>query len=99
MLFRSGSFRPDANITRAEFIAMVNRMTGRAPEHPEDIDHDWMITWTDNPVDKWYYLDVQEATNSHGYERKGTRANGRSFNYERWTEPLPPRDWSELESN
>lgn len=76
---------------------MVNRMLERAPELESDLLED-MLTWTDN-MDRgqWYYLDVQEATNSHNYERKDTQVPGRSFHFESWTELLPIRDWSELE--
>lgn len=46
---------------------------------------------------QWYYLDVQEATNSHDYDRKDTIVPNRSFHYETWLELLPNRDWSALE--
>ena len=50
-----------------------------------------MNKWTDNmDTSKWYYLDVQEATNSHGYTRK-------TFNYELWRQMLPDPDWSRYE--
>lgn len=57
--YPDGTFRPDATITRAEMMAMVNRATSRTPR-------DGARTWSDN-ADKaaWYYLDVQEATNNH----------------------------------
>lgn len=76
---------------------MANRMFERAPELKTDLLSD-MVTWSDN-MDKsrWYYLDVQEATNSHDYNRKKKQVLNRSFRYETWTELLPVRDWSELE--
>ena len=95
--YEDGSFRPELKITRAEFMAMANRMLERAPELESDLLSD-MVTWSDN-MDKnqWYYLDVQEATNSHDYDRKDKQVPGRSFHYETWTELLPVRDWAELE--
>ena len=95
--YPDGRFRSEAYITRAEFMALVNRMTGRAPEHHGVIDHEWILVWPDNLPDKWYYLDVQEASNSHDYERKGTPVPGRDFYYERWTDCLPPPDWRKLD--
>lgn len=95
--YKDGSFRPEQNITRAEFMTMTNRMLERAPELESDLLSD-MLTWSDN-MDKsqWYYLDVQEATSSHDYDRKDTVVPGRSFHYETWTKLLPIRDWSQLE--
>lgn len=88
--YPDGAFRPDQEITRAEAMALVNRVLNRDPEAPEDLLND-MIRWPDNmDVDKWYYLDVQEATNSHSYER-ATKVT------ERWTKIEQPRDWALLE--
>ena len=67
--YPDGSFRPDRNVTRAELMAMINRATGRAPKSA-DAFLPGMKTWSDNTADKWYYLDVQEATNSHSYTVK-----------------------------
>lgn len=89
--YEDGSFRPNQLITRAEAMTMVNRVLQRIPEHPEDLlDH--MVTWPDNmDTSKWYYLMVQEATNSHDYHRKG---NG----YEYWTGLRQVPDWAALEN-
>ena len=86
--YPDGTFRPDQPITRAEAIAIVNRMLERAP-HKDHLLSD-MVVWTDN-MDKtaWYYADVQEATNSHEYTMNG--------NYENWEKILPVRDWAALE--
>lgn len=63
--YPDGTFRPDKNVTRAELMAMVNRATGRTPESAAALPAG-MKTWTDNAdTTVWYYLDVQEATNSH----------------------------------
>ena len=88
--YTDGTFRPNNNITRAEAMTLVNRVLKRLPETAEDL-HDDMIKWTDNSdTSKWYYLAVQEATNSHYYETKNTQ-------YEKWTKLRETRDWTELE--
>ncbi|MDO4542822.1 MAG: S-layer homology domain-containing protein, partial [Bacillota bacterium] len=88
--YTDGTFRPDQLITRAEAMTMVNRVLQRVPESPSDLLSN-MITWSDNmDTAKWYYLAVQEATNSHDYTRK---TNG----YETWTQLRDVRDWNELE--
>ena len=70
--YPDGSFRPDATITRAEMMAMINRALDRTPKSVSDL-LSGMKTWSDNAnVNAWYYLDVQEATNSHTYTKSGT---------------------------
>ena len=65
--YPDGTFGPDKTVTRAELMAMVNRATGRAPESTSAL-LSGMKTWKDNAdTARWYYLDVQEATNSHTY--------------------------------
>ncbi|MBQ4630429.1 MAG: InlB B-repeat-containing protein [Clostridia bacterium] len=67
--YEDESFRPDEYITRAEAIALINRMTGRTPKSKEDL-HENMTKWIDNSdEDAWYYIAIQEATNSHDYIR------------------------------
>jgi hypothetical protein len=45
-----------------------------------------MKTWSDNAdTSAWYYREVQEATNSHEYERKTSKSPTRSYYYEKWT--------------
>ena len=85
--YPDGSFRPDRNVTRAELMAMINRATGRAPKSA-DAFLPGMKTWSDNTADKWYYLDVQEATNSHSYAVSPT---------ELWTALTAAPDWSRYE--
>ena len=82
--YPDGSFRPDKNVTRAELMAMINRATGRAPKST-DAFLPGMKTWSDNTADKWYYLDVQEATNSHSYTVKDS---------EKWTALNADPNWS-----
>ena len=68
--YPDGTFRPNANITRAEAMAMLNRMLGRLPESEKDLLRG-MTTFTDNAdTTVWYYLYVQEATNGHTYSMK-----------------------------
>lgn len=70
--YPDGSFRPDATITRAEMMAMINRALGRTPKSVSDL-LSGMKTWSDNAnTGAWYYLDVQEATNSHTYTKSGS---------------------------
>lgn len=77
--YEDGTFRPNQNITRAEAMALINRVLQRIPENEDDLLDD-MLKWADNmDTSKWYYIAVQEATNSHDYDRK---ENG----YEVWTE-------------
>ncbi len=88
--YGDGTFRPENKITRAETMSLVNRVLKRIPETPEDLLSN-MIIWTDNAdTSVWYYLPVQEATNSHYYEFK------ENSKYEKWTELRETRDWSEL---
>ncbi|MCC8123777.1 MAG: DUF11 domain-containing protein, partial [Oscillospiraceae bacterium] len=95
--YGDGTFRPDAYITRAEFITIVNRMQERTPESTEDLLSN-MITWQDNTeTSKWYYLDVQAATNSYYYEYKENIVPDRGYYYETWTALRQVPDWSVLE--
>ena len=87
-----GPFRPDAPITRAETAAIINRAFERLPENPEDLLPGMRI-WPDNADrDAWYYLYIQEATNSHHYVMKNDGV------HEIWVELLvPERSWTLLE--
>ena len=69
--YPDGSFRPDATITRAEMITMINRALNRVPS-AEDHLLAGMVTFPDCQSGQWYYLAVQEATNGHTYNRVGT---------------------------
>ena len=89
--YPDGTFGPQRNITRAETVTLVNRVLNRKPETEDDLLPD-MTTWTDNADKKaWYYLAIQEATNSHNYEFKT------NSEYEKWTELRETRDWTQLE--
>ena len=90
--YPDGTFKPQANISRAESCAIVNRVLERKPHEEHLLPEAEMIVWPDN-ADKavWYYADIQEATNSHDYELAETETA------EQWTEKLPERDWPALE--
>lgn len=86
--YPDGTFGPDKTVTRAELMAMVNRATGRAPKSTSAL-LSGMKTWKDNAdTARWYYLDVQEATNSHTYLGAPT---------ETWTSLTTTPDWSQYE--
>jgi len=93
------TFMPDNFITRAEFITLVNNILERIPETASDVLSGDMRVWNDNmDADEWYYLAVQEATNTHSSEPKaGLVIPGRQFEYERWTGILGNPDWPQLE--
>ena len=84
--YPDGTFRPDTYITRAEAMTMINRVLCRMPQSESDL-LDSMVTWPDNKPSDWHYLAVQEATNSHEFERKG------AVN-EKWTKLTSAPDWT-----
>jgi uncharacterized repeat protein (TIGR02543 family) len=85
--YEDGTFRPDNEITRAEAMTMINRVLCRIPENTADLLKD-MKVWPDNrDTTQWYYLAVQEATNSHAYTRKGEI-------YETWAWLEEDPDWT-----
>ena len=88
--YTDGTFRPNSKITPAEAMTLVNRVLKRLPETAEDLHND-MIKWSDNSdTSAWYYLAVQEATNSHYYDLKENK-------HEKWSKLRETRDWTELE--
>lgn len=88
--FEDGSFRPNDCITRAQAMTMINRVLNRIPEDASDLLPD-MNVWPDcNPGD-WFYLAVQEATNSHNYKHK-------AGNYETWISMKQDPDWTRYEN-
>ena len=89
--YPDGTFGPQRDITRAETMTLVNRVLNRQPETEDDLLPN-MTVWTDNAnPNAWYYLAVQEATNSHYYKFKT------NSKYEKWTELRETRDWTLLE--
>ena len=87
--YEDGSFKPDKSITRAEAAKIVNGILERTP-HKDGLLKD-MKVWKDNNEKAWYYIDIQEATNTHEYERKTNK------DPEKWTKILEGRDWNKYE--
>ena len=88
--FEDGTFRPDTYITRAQAMTMINRVLNRIPEEESDL-LTGMNVWPDcNPGD-WFYLAVQEATNSHDFKHK-------AGNYETWTRLTKDPNWTRYEN-
>ena len=83
--YPDGTFHPDARITRAEAMTMINRVLCRMPQSESDL-LDSMVTWPDNKPSDWHYLAVQEATNSHDFDRQGEVG-------ESWTKLTSVPDW------
>lgn len=88
--FQDGTFRPDAYITRAQAVTMINRMLNRVPEDPSDL-LPGMNVWPDCRPSDWFYLAIQEATNSHDYRHK-------AGSYETWTGLNADPDWTRYEN-
>ena len=88
--FQDGTFRPDAYITRAQAVTMINRMLNRVPGDPSDL-LPGMNVWPDCGPGDWFYLAIQEATNSHDYRRK-------AGSYEIWTGLNANPDWTRYEN-
>lgn len=84
--YPDGTFRPDARITRAEAMTMINRVLCRMPQSESDLLNS-MVTWPDNKPSDWHYLAVQEATNSHDFDRQGEVG-------ESWTKLTSVPDWT-----
>ncbi len=58
------SFRPDATITRAEVVTVINNAYGRRML-AENLSSDVRYSFLDVPNDFWAYADICEATLSH----------------------------------
>lgn len=85
----SDKFRPDDPITRAETMAIANRVLQRLPEDESDLIAG-RVQWPDNQdKEKWYWLAVEEATNNHDHTLKSDGV------HERWTALLENEDWGE----
>ena len=84
--YSDGTFRPSNYITRAEAMTMINRVLCRMPQSEDDLLNTMMV-WPDNKPTDWHYLAVQEATNSHDFDRKG------AVN-ETWTKLTSAPDWT-----
>ena len=92
--YPDGTFKPQQNITRAETVTMINRVLDRVPsEESHLLPYSVMLTFPDCQPGQWFYIAIQEATNSHTYERAVTEKNGD----EQWTALRDNRDWTLLE--
>ena len=85
----SGAFRPDDLMTRAEAVTLINRVLERDTA-TEDKRLPGTIIWPDNLSTEWYYLAMQEATNSHSSSKHG--------GVESWLTIRPIKDWKTLET-
>ena len=69
--YEDGTVRPNNNLTRAEAVTILNRVLGRRANTSSFSDAsvaNAMKTWPDNQdTSKYYYAEIQEATNSHDY--------------------------------
>ena len=88
--FEDGTFRPDTYITRAQAMTMINRVLNRIPEDESDL-LPGMNVWPDCRPGDWFYLTVQEATNSHDFKHK-------AGSYETWTRLTKDPDWTRYEN-
>lgn len=84
--YPNGTFKPDANVTRAEAMALINRMLSRSVAEA-DIHADAKI-WSDIQPGDWKYSVILEATNSHAYQRK------EDGNGEIWSAILENKTWN-----
>lgn len=92
--YPDGSFRPDQKITRAETVTMINRVLERVPaKELRLLSRSIMLTFPDNKPGDWYYIAIQEASNSHEYQRSVYETTGD----EMWTKLIDNVDWTKLE--
>ena len=92
--YPDGTFRPDRAITRAETVTMIDRVLERVPKDESRLlPHETMLTFPDCRPGQWFYIAVQEAANSHIYERAASEQHGD----EQWKELRDNRDWTRLE--
>lgn len=87
--YPDGTFGPDRYITRAEAVTMINRVLNRLPESADALHEDMKVFVDNADTNAWYYLAIQEATNSHEYKKDKDGV------YETWTDVLPARDWAQ----
>ena len=92
--YPDGTFRPNQSITRAETVTMIDRVLERVPKDESRLlPHETMLTFPDCRPGQWFYIAVQEAANSHIYERAASEQHGD----EQWKELRDNRDWTRLE--
>ena len=87
--YPDGTFGPNRYITRAEAVTMINRVLNRMPKDKDALHEDMKVFVDNADTNAWYYLAIQEATNSHEYKKDKDGV------YETWTDVLPARDWAQ----
>lgn len=87
--YPDGTFGPNRYITRAEAVTMINRVLNRMPKDKDALHEDMKVFVDNADTNAWYYLAIQEATNSHEYKKDKDGV------YETWTDVLPDRDWAQ----
>ena len=87
--YPDGTFGPNRYITRAEAVTMINRVLNRMPKDKDALHEDMKVFVDNADINAWYYLAIQEATNSHEYKKDKDGV------YETWTDVLPARDWAQ----
>lgn len=87
--YPDGTFGPNRYITRAEAVTMINRVLNRMPKDKDALHEDMKVFVDNADTSAWYYLAIQEATNSHEYKKDKDGV------YETWTDVLPARDWAQ----
>ena len=87
--YPDGTFGPNRYITRAEAGTMINRVLNRMPKDKDALHEDMKVFVDNADINAWYYLAIQEATNSHEYKKDKDGV------YETWTDVLPARDWAQ----
>ena len=87
--YPDGTFGPNRYITRAEAVTMINRVLNCMPKDKDALHEDMKVFVDNADTNAWYYLAIQEATNSHEYKKDKDGV------YETWTDVLPARDWAQ----
>jgi hypothetical protein len=60
--YENGTFLPNQNIVRKEFVIMINRMLERGK-----LQNITKPTWSDVPATNFYFADIEEASTTHNY--------------------------------
>ena len=84
--------RPEANLTRAEIVTVINRMLLRGVETAADFP-DWIPSYNDITETHWGYTAIIEASVGHQFRGKNPEADENSLEavFENWTRRL---NWS-----
>ncbi|MCD1261739.1 S-layer homology domain-containing protein [Paenibacillus athensensis] len=60
--YPDGTYKPNGQLTRAEAVAIVNRLLNRGPLYGVFSPH-----WPDVPASHWAYGQIEEASENHDY--------------------------------